>query len=50
MDDKKNIKPETNYGYQPNKKIIEGYQPAESVKTQPPNKGSNVQPSKNDKT
>ena len=37
-------------GYQPKKGINEGYQPTKSISTQPPNKGSNVQPAKkNDK-
>lgn len=36
-------------GYQPKKEINEGYQPTKSISTQPPNKGSNVQPAKNNK-
>lgn len=58
MGDIKKSNPITNYGYQPNveqhksshgKKIRDGYQPAKSVSTQPPNKGSNVQQLPKDK-
>ncbi len=31
-------------------KTQKGYQPTKSISTQPPNKGSNVQPAKNDNT
>lgn len=34
----------TTLGYQPKKEINEGYQPTKPISTQPPNKGSNVQP------
>lgn len=36
-------------GYQPKKSITEGYQPIKAITTQPPNKGSNVQPAKTKK-
>lgn len=58
MSDTKKPNPNTNFGYQPDiehsgyqpkKGINEGYQPTKSISTQPPNKGSNVQPAKNDK-
>lgn len=34
----------TTLGYQPKKEINEGYQLTKPISTQPPNKGSNVQP------
>ncbi len=57
MSDTKKPNPNTNFGYQPNehrgyqpqKGINEGYQPSKSISTQPPNKGSNVQPAKTEK-
>ncbi len=58
MSDTKKPNPNTNFGYQPNseqrgyqpkKEINEGYQPSKLISTQPTNKGSNVQPAKNDK-
>lgn len=58
MSDTKKPNPNTNFGYQPNseqrgyqpkKSIKEGYQPSKSISTQPPNKGSNVQPAKTTK-
>lgn len=39
----------TNFGYQPRKVVKDGYQPTESGLSQPPNKGSNVQPPKKSK-
>lgn len=49
MSDTKKPNSNTNFGYQPKKGINEGHQPTKSISTQPPNKGSNVQPAKNDK-
>lgn len=37
-------KPNVRRGYQPRRIIKEGYQPTQSTTTQPPSKGSNVQP------
>ena len=58
MSDTNKSNPSANFGYQPNielrgyqpkEGIDDGCQPTKSISTQPPNKGSSVQPAKNDK-